>query len=373
MKRLILAGACALLAGTPLLAEEPKIPTLAIGAKAPDFTLPGVDGKDHSLKDFADAKALAIVFTCNHCPTAQAYEGRLKALVDDYKAKGVAVVAISPNAAEGLRLDELGYTDLGDTFDDMKARAEHQKFNFPYLYEGDKTGIARAYGPTATPHAFLFDADRKLRYVGRIDDSERPDLVKSHDLRDAIDAVLAGREIAKPTTKVIGCSVKWKDKAGQVEEYMAKVAAEPVSVEPADAKALEALMKNDSDKLRLVNVWATSCGPCVAEFPELVEINRMYRNRDFELVTVAAQFPDEKDEVLSFLKKKQASCRNLLFAETDKYKQVEAIDKDWDASLPFTALVAPGGKVLYKVNGRIDPLALKRAIVDHLGRGLKGN
>lgn len=371
MNRLIVVGAWALFAA-PLLADEPAIPTLAIGAAAPDFSLEGVDGKTYALKDFADAKALVIVFTCNHCPTAQAYEGRIKALVDDYKAKGVAVVAISPNAAEAVRLDELGYTDLGDSFADMKLRAEDAKFNFPYLYEGDKTGISRAYGPTATPHAFLFDADRKLRYAGRIDDSERPDLIKSHDLRDAVDAVLAGREVARPTTKVFGCSVKWKDKAESVKEFMAKVGAEPVSVELADAKALEALMKNDTDKLRLVNVWATWCGPCVAEFPDLVEMNRMYRNRNFELITIAAQFPDEKDEVLAFLKKKEASCRNLMFAETDKYKQLEAIDKDWDASLPYTALVAPGGKVLYKAKGQIDPLAVKRAIVEHLGRSLHG-
>ena len=140
----ILSIACAF-PRTSSAQDHIDIPTLAIGAKAPDFDLPGVDGKRYSLQSFADAKLLAIVFTCNHCPTAQAYEGRLKKLVDDYKAKGVALVAISPNEADAVRLDELGYTDLDDSMVAMKIRAKDAGFNFPYLYEGDKTGSARAY------------------------------------------------------------------------------------------------------------------------------------------------------------------------------------------------------------------------------------
>ena len=112
-------------------------PTLAIGSPAPDFQLPGVDGKVHRLKDYAKAKVLAIVFTCNHCPTAQLYENRIKKLADDYRSKGVALVAISPNDPEAVRLNELGYTDVSDNLEEMKIRAAHRKFNFPYLYDGE--------------------------------------------------------------------------------------------------------------------------------------------------------------------------------------------------------------------------------------------
>jgi thiol-disulfide isomerase/thioredoxin len=306
------------------------------------------------------------VFTCNHCPTAQAYEERLKLLVDDYQGKGVAFVAISPNDENSVRLNELGYTDLSDSFAEMKIRAAHKKFDYPYLYEGDKTGVARAYGPAATPQAFAFDAERKLRYVGRIDDSEREQYVKVKDLRKALEALVAGEPVAVEKTKAFGCSIKWAGKAESVKQYMAKLAAEPVSVEMADAAALAALRKNDSDKLRLVNFWATWCGPCITEFPELVTINRMYRQRAFEMVTVAAQFPDEKKEVLGFLTKQQASSRNLMFADTDKYKLMEAFDKDWNAALPYTVLIGPGGQYLYKVQGSLDPLELKRTIVKAL-------
>jgi thiol-disulfide isomerase/thioredoxin len=347
-------------------AAEEAIKTLEIGAQAPDFRLQGVDGRWHTLKEFAKAKTLVIVFTCNHCPTAQAYEDRLRQLVIDYKDKGVAFVAISPNDENSVRLDELGYTDLSDSFEEMKIRAAHRKYNYPYLYEGDRTGISRAYGPTATPHAFVFDAGRKLRYHGRIDDSEREQYVKVRDLRAALDAVVAGQPAPVEKTRAFGCSIKWAGKADSVKQFMAKLAQEPVTVEPANAAALQALRKNDSGKLRLVNFWATWCGPCLTEFPELVTINRMYRRRAFEMVSVAANFPDEKKEVLETLQKMQASNRNLMFADTDKYKLMEAFDKDWNAALPYTVLIAPGGEYLYKVQGPVDPLALKRAIVKAL-------
>jgi thiol-disulfide isomerase/thioredoxin len=348
--------------GLAKAAEEP-VKTLEIGAAAPDFRLQGVDDRWYTLKDFAKAKILVVVFTCNHCPTAQYYEERLKSLVTEFKSRGVALVAISPNDENSVRLDELGYTDLSDSFAEMKIRAAYKKFNYPYLYEGDRTGVARAYGPTATPHAFVFDAGRKLRYVGRIDDSERIEYVKVHDLRNALEAMVPGKPVPVERTRAFGCSIKWAGKADSVRQFMAKLAAEPVTVEMADAAALAALRKNNSGKLRLVNFWATWCGPCLTEFPEFVTINRMYRRRAFELVSVAANYPDEKKDVLDTLTKFQASSRNLLFADTDKYKLMEAFDKDWNAALPYTVLIAPTGEYLYKVQGPIDPLELKRAIV----------
>ena len=343
-------------------------PTLALGAAAPDFKLPGADGRDWSLADFAAAKALVVVFTCNHCPTAQAYEGRIKKLVEDYKPLGVAVVAISPNDPKSVRLDELGYTDLGDTLEDMKVRAKDEQFNFPYLYDGDAEAVSRTYGPATTPHAFLFDAQRRLRYVGRIDDAERESLVQSRDLRVAIDAVLAGREPAVAQTKAFGCSIKWAGKQELVKLFMEKLAREPVTVEPVDAAGLAALRQGSAEKVRLVNFWATWCGPCVTEFPDLVEINRMYRNRDFEFVAVAANYPDEQPEVLKFLTKHQASNRNLILATKDKTTLIEAFDKEWRGALPHTVLLGRKGEVLWKQEGAIDPLELKREILKAVGR-----
>ena len=361
---LLLLGFALLSTNTFAAGDQP--PTLAIGAKAPDFKLPGVDGKTYTLKDFEASPMLVVLFTCNHCPTAQAYDDRVKSIVNDYRDKGVALVAISPNDPKSVRLDELGYTDLSDTFEEMKVRAKHRQFNFPYLYDGETEEASKKYGPVATPHAFVFDKQRTLRYAGRIDDSERPALARTHELRDALDAVLAGKEPAVATTKTFGCSIKWAGKEDSVKQYLAKLAAEPVEVKPVDEAGLRELRKNPTEKVRLINFWATWCGPCVTEFPDLVEINRMYRHRAFELVTVSANFPDEKKEVLAFLTKQQSSATNLLFASEDKYKLMAAFDKEWTGALPLTLLVAPGGEVLYREEGAIDPLEVKRASVKAL-------
>ena len=184
------------LLGAAAASSEPQRPeTLDLGADAPDFNLPGVDGKNYTLADFSKADILVVIFTANHCPTAQAYENRIIKLTNDYKDKGVAVVCISSNDPRAVRLDELAWTDVGDSFEDMKIRAQDKGFNFPYLYDGDKLEAAWAYGPVTTPHAFIFDKARKLRFVGRIDSSEwreKPDAVP--DARNAIDAILAGED-----------------------------------------------------------------------------------------------------------------------------------------------------------------------------------
>ena len=353
-------------AGLTAFAVEENPPTLAIGAAAPDFALPGVDGETHHLADFAASKALVIVFTCNHCPTAQLYEGRIKQLADDYRDRGVAVVAIQPNDPKSVRLDEMGYTDLSDSFEEMKIRAEHSHFNFPYLYDGETQSTARKYGPTATPHVFVFDGERKLRYEGRVDSSSREALAKKHDARDAIEAVLAGKPVAVAKTPTFGCSIKWASKeAGRAAE-LAAIEKEPVKIDLVDAEGLKALRKNAAGKVLLVDFWATWCGPCVQEFPAFQTMYRMYRRRPFELVTVSTNFPDEKKGVVAALEQQHASSRNLLFGTTDNYGLMAAFDPGWNAAVPYTVLIRPDGTVAYKHQGTIDPIEIRRLILANL-------
>jgi len=369
--RFILLFAVFALIAVPVLAAE-EIKTLAIGAKAPDFALPGVDGQVHKLADYDQAKVLVVVFTCNHCPTAQAYEGRIKKLAADYKDKGVTLVAISPNDPEAVRLDELGYTDVGDSLEDMKIRAKAAQFNFPYLYDGLDQKVSKVYGPVTTPHVFVFDSERKLRFAGRVDNNERnPDKATSHDTRDAIEAVLAGKPVAVETTRTMGCSIKWASKRDSVRQAFETWAKEPVGIEEIDLEGVKKLVKNDTDKLRLINIWSTACGPCIVEFPEFVTMNRMYRGREFEMVAVNVDPASRNDKVLAFLKDKQASFKNYHFTGDDIYPFIEAVDKDWLGAIPYTLLVKPGGQIIYRHMGLIDPLEVKRAVVEHLGRTYK--
>lgn len=174
---------------------------LKIGSNAPDFDLPAIDGKKYSLSSFEDRQALIVVFSCNHCPYVQAYEGRMKQIQEDYKSKGVAVIAINSN-------DDKSYPE--DNFDNMKKRAGQQNFNFLYLRDNDQS-VARAYDATHTPEIFLFDRERKLAFHGKIDDNwQEPEKVQNHYLRNALDELLAGKKISVPETFTIGCTIKWK-------------------------------------------------------------------------------------------------------------------------------------------------------------------
>ncbi len=175
--------------------------TTAPITKAAPFDLPGVDGKTHSLSDYADKKALAVIFTCNHCPYARGWEDRILQVQRDYAAQGVQVVAISANDAEK-------YPD--DNFESMKARAQEKNFNVPYLYD-ESQAVARAYGAQRTPEVFLFDQTSTLRYHGAIDDNhEEPEAVKHTYLRDALDSLLSGHAPVVTSTPPVGCTIKWK-------------------------------------------------------------------------------------------------------------------------------------------------------------------
>jgi peroxiredoxin len=364
---MLVAVLFAMVCSTLFAADPVGFKTLEIGDAAPDFKLPGVDGKDYSLADFAKSKLLAVVFTCNHCPTAQAYEDRIIQLQADYKDKGVAVVAISPNDPLAVRLDELGYTEFSDSLDEMRQRAKDRNFQFPYLYDGETQKTSLAFGVLATPQVYLFDQQRKLRYVGRIDDSDVK-TVTSHDARNAIDALLAGKPVPVEKTRTFGCSTKWSDKRADAVKWLEKADAEPVALKPIDETDLARLIRNDTENLLVVNVWASWCGPCVAEMPDFVTMNRMYRKRNFQMVTISIDEPEQKDAALKLLKENHASTTNYIAQVSSRDKLADIIDKEWQGPLPHTVLIAPGGKIIYRKSGAIEPIEVRKAIVEFIGR-----
>ena len=176
--------------------------TLKIGSSLPAFSLKGADGKTYDTEFFKDKKALVIIFSCNHCPYVQAYEDRIITIQNDYAGKGVAVMAINSN-------DDIQYGE--DSFENMIKRSNEKGFNFPYLRD-ESQEIAKKFDASHTPEIFVFGEKRELRYHGKIDDNwKEPDRVKSKYLQDALDELLAGKEISVPETFSIGCTIKWKN------------------------------------------------------------------------------------------------------------------------------------------------------------------
>ncbi len=368
-----------------LASEAPSdIKKLSLGDAAPDFKLLGIDGRTMTLADFKSAPLLMVVFLSNHCPYSHAAETRLLPLAREFAGKGLAVVAINPNSPAGIRIDELGYGKYNDSYEEMKLYARDQGFPFPYLYDGDTQVTAKAYGCLATPHVFIFDRERKLRFVGRVDDSrfEDPATVKSHDARNAIVELLAGKPVTVAQTTVTGCSTKWNTKRDDVAKADEKWKAEPVELATIDAAGVAALAKNTSPRLRLVNVWATWCAPCVAEFPELVSYSRRFSTREFELITISLDDPKQAASARKFLEKQHAvpsaklkrtltaegrTATNFLYTEASTDALVQALDPAWPGPLPHTVLIAPGGKILYRHNGPIDAEEVKNKIIDALG------
>jgi peroxiredoxin len=351
-----LSISCAVLVTAAIAAAQTQPPAgLAIGAPAPDFSLPGVDGKLHTMNEYAGAKVLAVFFMCNSCPAAQLYESSIAALYHEYRNQGVAVVAINPNNPRSTRLDEQSYTDVTDSLDDMKIRAEFRHLEYPYLYDGDTQAVSQRFGPVATPQVFVFDGERKLRYSGQVGDSH-----------NAIDALLAGRPVAVPSTTAAGCSPKWLAGSAAAAGEMAGIDKEPVALTAAGADELKKLRANPTGKLLVVNFWATWCGPCVSEFPDLQATYRMYRSRDLAFVTVSENDPKEKAGVLKVLQTQHASTTNLIFATSDTSAMEEAFDHNMGAAVPFTVLIAPNGDIVYQEEGEVTVLALRRAILENL-------
>ena len=364
----IFAGLFALLLLLPVGATAADHPILPLGSDAPDFALPGVDGKIHKLSDYAQSKILVVAFTCDHCPNSQMYEGRITSLYNDYKDKGVALVAISPNDPKAIRIDELDSSDVSDTLDEMKIRVNYKHLPYPFLYDGDTEGVSHAYGPQASPHVFIFDQQRKLRYEGAIDDSYRIEFVKRHYAIDAIEALLADREVAVKHTGAFGCTTKWSDKEAANVAYMEKLYAQPITLDMASAETLKSLHTNADGNVRLVQFWSTKCSECLKEFAGIEDLYRMYSDRNFELVLVAMDKPDAKAEVKDYLDKAHATSRNLLFDSADTATLQKAFDPQWqtDAQTPYTILLDADGNILYKTSAPVDQLKLRRTILANL-------
>ena len=361
--RRALATLLLLLISVPLWAQ-PAHPILALGSAAPDFALPGVDGKIHKLSDYAASPVLVVIFTCNHCPIAQMYERRIEQLYEDYGKKGVAVVAIQGNDPKAIRIDELDSSDVSDTLDDMKIRVAYKHLHYPYLYAGRHAvrhqlrtahRQRRTSSSSTRPAAFAIRAALTIAIASR---RSRRTMRRTRLMR-----CWPGRQCRSRIPASSDARRSGRRNPHSVRRRTGRSRPTPVHLEKVDAAGSKSCAPTTSGKVTFIDFWATWCGSCLAEFSDLQDTYRMYSNRDFNLVTVSANMPDEEPSVLRFLQKKHATSRNLLFASDDTEKLQAAFDPAWQSAVPYTVVLGPDGKVIYKTIGSVDLLEMRRKIL----------
>ena len=349
--------------------DQQEHPTLSIGAPLPAFNLKGVDGRMHTPAEYRASRVLVVMFICNHCPASQNYEARIKALVNEFTPQGAQFIAIEPNGPQAMSPREMNYTDVDDSFESMIERARFRHFNFPYLYDGDTQSVANAFGPKVTPHLFVFDAQRRLRFEGRIDDAMIASHAHHHEAHDAIAALLAGRAVPVAHTPVFGCSTKWNNETEGKERELREWQAQPVTLKTATPQVLRDLRRNPTGKLLLINFWATWCGPCQVEYPELLQSYLWYRSRDFEFISVSVDAPSSRAAVMHFLQEQHSAVQNYQVDSDDVYAIQAAFDPKWQSGVPFTLLLAPDGHEIYRHEGETNTLTLRRIILANLPDG----
>ena len=376
----ILSSLLPLLSSLTLAQEVPKV--LPIGSDLPSFSLPGIDGKTHTEENYAESKVLCIIFTCNHCPDSVAAAGRTEKIHQDYKDKGVAIVAVNANNPKSLRPDELGYSPYNDSFEEMKPFADSYAWTFPYLYDGETQKFATACGAQSTPHVFVFDSGRKLRYTGRMDDAGRSSApVEKSYVRNAFDALLAGKEVQEPVTRSFGCSTKWLFKGDSVAKEQKEWEAKPVTLDSLDEALAKKLRENKSGNVRVINFWSTTCGPCVAEFPALVETYRRFQNRNVDFISISLDPAEDRAKVRKFLESRHAALsrrtkpsmekegrtsNNYIWTDSNPDKLAEAIFPEWTGALPLTVIISPDGEAIWNHNSEIDIVELRTEILKGL-------
>jgi thiol-disulfide isomerase/thioredoxin len=332
----------------------------------PPFRLPGVDGLIYNSTDFRKSELLVIVFLSNHCPTSQIFQHRIIRLAKEYRNKGLAVVAISPNDPEAILPDELSSSALGDTLPEMALRARELQYPFPYLYDGKTQEVATAYGVRVTPHAFLFDKKRKLRYSGRIGDPKNPDREDREELRIAINSLNHGIEPAVVRGLVFGNSIKWIKDRIIAEKTRERFARESVYLKKANIRTLKFVRRNDSKLPKLIYVWSNQDKNNRQELLQLAAIHKIYRKRGLKLVTICVDGNDFTDVAKKLLIETQSSGTNYICSGTEISPVVELRAEEGLETTPFLGLLTSEAKIFYRSTKGLEPLTIKQHIIEVL-------
>ncbi|MBX3276766.1 MAG: redoxin domain-containing protein [Acidobacteria bacterium] len=353
MKRSLILSSAILIAFTGAIALRPEAQAVGgavLGQPAPEFALKDLSGRVHRLSDYRDKPAV-IAFISAKCPVSNDYNERLRAFAEQYTSKGVTVLGINSSSDETVEM--------------IREHAERHGFGFPVLKD-EGNAVADAYGAVRTPEVYATDGRGILRYHGRIDNSRDPSRIRRSELREAVEALIAGKDVATPEAKAFGCLIK-RAQTSMFEGLKTKVSAQGNAsaiklIKPAGYAPL-VKETTGAGKVLVVNFWATWCGPCVAEFPEFVELDHVYRSKGVRFVGISAdEVSDLQSKVAPFVKEKKVGFEIFVQDVEDPQDMIDVVDKKWEGTLPATFVYDKKGEPVLIRYGIINRDTLVEAI-----------
>jgi len=333
--------------------------------KLPSFRLTGVNGRVYTQSDFKDKKLLALVFLSNHCKVSQLFQGHLIELSQKF-ANDMILLAVSPNYADAILPDELAYSDLGDSFDDMRKRAVRMRYNFPYLHDGDKQHLTQAIGVKITPTVYLYNEKRELFYAGRIGNVDSPDKMETSELYDAIMQGLREKGVPFKRTKVFGTSIKTKQNVLLAEQVRQRYADESIKLTQADDRKLEFYLKHNTKKPKLFYVWQTNDKNTRDNLMKLSFLYKIFRKRGLRLITVCIAKKGERSAIIELLQNSQLSSTNFLAYGHHVSPLSIIIPSGIEKLTPYYRLLGSDGKLLIGNQGAISKDTLRFEILRSL-------
>ena len=331
--------------------------------KLPRFSLLGVDGKTYTQNSFSNYQNIAVIFYSNHCRVSQKFEKLIIQLSNILANNKSNLILVSPNFENAILPDEKAYSDVGDSFEEMKIRAKKKNFNFPYLYDGENQSLANQMGVKATPHGFLFNKNRKLIYSGRIGD-----LNKAYDLNSS-DLFIAYLKEKKGInsffqTKVFGTSIKTREDLHLADKVRKRYSEETIRVTHATQKKLKFFLNHPSESPKLVYVWSNEDKENRDNLLAISSVYKIYRKRGLKVYTVCiGENLNLTKETLSMA---QLSAVNFLIDGKDFSPLAKYHPNGGEKVTPFTVLLDKNGKIILNNIGFFDHLLYKIKIKESL-------
>ena len=333
----------------------------------PEFELLGTNGLTYRSEDLKAKKIVCLVMLSNHCKISQRFEYLINEISEKMKQNDSILIAISPNNENAIIPDELAYSEVGDSYEEMKIRSINNRYTFPYLYDGEKQVVAKQLGSKSTPHGYLFDRKRKLVFSGKIGDYNKPTDIKESDLFKKYLDCLNDEDPKITHTKVHGTSIKFTEDIFMADRIKKRYANETVTLRYIDEKTLKFFIEHLKGSPTIFHIWSSSVNGFRQNLIELSSIYKIFRKRGFRLLTICVDPDKTETEIKTQLERAQLSAVNLCLKGSEVGSLMKFVPIESKSTVPFTILFGNEGNHLYSTVGGIDTLRCKKLIVNELG------